>query len=165
MNVDPEKPRTEQNEAGFAALFMAVGFATLMISTRFHAPWFGAIVFFGALWVSLVTLMGHDKKPWEASRFALSVLVAWSADSILFWRADVSAPSSYRHLAAGIVVVSVLLGYLAWRLSEQDLIHSDPQKRNPFASFGAFLAAIFIMISFVSPIMHHFMSAYWDQAF
>lgn len=123
------------------------------------------IIFTGIMWFICAMWYFADKKPWERSRFAIALLVAWAVDALLFRLAIVNAAGFYRHLVPGIVVVSIFAGYEAWRVTASNNRKTDSAEKpsNPFAAFGAALLAIFLMLNVVSPTMNHFFPSYWQM--
>ncbi len=137
-----------------------------------YAGMLGVLIATAGLWLFLAVFVAPiDRHPWEASRFVISLLVAWLLDLFLFKIVVTNAPESYRHLVPGVIVASILGGYVSWRLcvnavevDARNAESSDPESTNQFKWVGGFLAAIFVMVNVISPIVYHYMPVRWSQA-
>jgi hypothetical protein len=162
----------ETSKLTLGRLIFLIAFLGILGLALVYGGMLGVLFATASLWLFFVVFMAPmDRAPWEASRFVISLLVAWLLDLFLFKIVVTNAPESYRHLVPGIIVVSILGGYLSWRLclnavevNARNAESSDPESTNPFKWFGGFLVAIFVMANVISPIMYHYMPVRWSQA-
>lgn len=142
------------------ALAIACGFAFFLA----FSPW-ALIALFAAVWFPCAMLFFADDFPWERTRVAIALLTAWLADSILYVFAVGYLSRGFRHFVPSIIVVSLYIGYLAWRITAQyakpDASKADNNNANPMGLFAALLLAIFVMFYVVDPLMNHFFPWYW----
>jgi hypothetical protein len=160
------KPRTGISRFfnGIGRLFVVVAIAILVIGAAVAAVFTGLspIVLFAILWFVCAWVAMKDREPWEASRFLGAVLVAWAIDTFLFIMSVTDMPRSYRHFSPAIVVISVLSGYVAWRLLNNHALERNGAESNPFASLVGFAAALFLMYYVISPAMFHLFPHHWS---
>ncbi len=166
---------------GFALFVLAVGLAVAGVVTGIASlSGFAPIAFTLAVWFLCCKLFALDRAPWEQTRVAIVLLIACFSYTILGASLD-------RHGAA-LAVVSLYLGYIAWRETRKyadpaynanndedkdekshqgdgndDLRWEGLHSANPLGMFAALLLAIFLMIIVVSPLMGHFFPRYWDS--
>lgn len=82
----------------------------------------------------------YDRPPYEASRFAISLLIAWGVDAILIRIVDLDFPYAYKSAASAVIVVSIFSGYLTWRILHDYREPKGDKDYNPLALFRDFLA-------------------------
>ena len=149
----------------FSFVFVLV-IAGIVMYFAFFTNW-APIVFFVLLWFFCFVLFLADSPPLEKTRVAIALLIAWIADSFLY--AVAVGHSNFRHFVPAIVVVSLYLGYIAWRLTSkyanprESREGSHPEFSNPLAAVAGAMLAIFLMLYVVSPAMNHYFPSYWHS--
>jgi hypothetical protein len=141
-----------------------LGFLVIAVVVIAFSTTWAAIIIFVALWFICLCAVAFDKEPWEASRFLSALLVAWGIDTLLFRLSVAQAPRYYRHFSPAVIVISIVAGYITWRLTaDVARDHKGEKDAVPFALFGSFLVAAFLMVYVISPTMGHFFPYYWHN--
>lgn len=120
-------------------------------------PWPVALLFFFPLWyLGARLLTDADRPPWEVSTFFVALLTAWAVDYILF-RAAIPYG---RRFAPAVIVVSIALGYVAWRAGDQSA-RASKGYANPHRIVLGCLLAAFLIPYVVSPVFGHYLPGFW----
>lgn len=150
----------------FLVFLLVAGVVGYFVFTSGWAP----LGFFAVLWFLSMTLFLADVVPWERTRVAIALLSAWLADWFLYRIAVVWLPGSFRHFVPGIVVVSVYIGYVVWRMTERWPQPDPPEPpkggrslNKGMAALAGALLAIFVMVNVVVPVLNHYLPSYWSN--
>lgn len=165
------------------AVFLVVAVVVVLVALAIlffilGTQW-AVIIAFALFWFIGAIAFANDPPPWKISRFAIALLIAWAADAFLFRIALVNAPSFYRSIVPGIVVVSIFIAFVVWyimdaaatlkvtELSETSHIKTASESTKevglqPFSWGGGFLLAMFLMFNLVAPIARHYAPHWWS---
>jgi hypothetical protein len=118
-------------------------------------------------WFLCVKLFALDRAPWDRTRVALALLVAWAAYGTLYTLAAGLAPWTMPDAIPAVAAVSLFLGYIAWRETEY-IARRSPESDDSLTSgvnglrlLGGFLLAVLLVVNVVSPAFYHFTPSYW----
>ncbi len=145
-------------------LGLAVG---IIVAAFVFLTGFAPIGFTVVAWFLCAKLFALDRAPWDRTRIALALLIAWAAYGILYMFAAGLAPWSLPDATAAVAAVSLFLGYIAWRETEY-IARQSPESDESLTSgvkglrlLGGFLLAVLLVTNVVGPAFHHFTPSYW----
>jgi hypothetical protein len=152
-------------------LGLAVG---VIVAAFVFLTGFAPYGFMFVAWFLCVKLFALDTAPWDRTRVALSLLIAWAAYGILHTLAAGLAPWTMPDAIPAVATASLFLGYIAWRETEYIARRSPENDDSPtrgvitsgingWRLLGGFLLAILLVVNVVSPAFYHFTPSYWHR--
>jgi hypothetical protein len=144
------------------AAYLAAGVVVLVLLFTGAAPF----AIFAALWYGCIRVISAApyEEHWEYSRFFLALLIAWTADWVLYRNvAGTNVLHHYPSIASAIVVVSIAFAYYIWRSLKQFLDARSGSMENPLRYALGFFLALFVMLSVASPLLDRYLPSYWHQ--